>query len=549
MFSRDEIKNLILAVLISAVILILWQTPVEVEDVAVKEVVAVETQPKTVFISREEALEKPDRIAINNAKLTGSISLKGLRFDDLLLAKYRKKIEKDSGEVELLSPSETKSAYFAEFGWIGNTELPNKNTLWNADKSSISANETTTFSWINNVGVLFEIAVSLDENYMFTITQNVANNSGKDIELFPYGLLSKNIAFDFEDSDDSRSGHKGFVGVFEGGLNELTYEDLREDEQGSFNDKNGWFGFADKYWFTAIIPQRNSDFVAKTSYVKKDEFDKYQADFMGEKTAVTAGGSMKTVSYFYAGAKEVKAIDEYSEKLNIPLFDRSIDFGWFYFIAKPMFLVLHMIYSSVGNLGVAIILLTFGIKLLLFPIANASYKSMNKMKKLQPEIKKLQERMGKDKLKQNTEMMKLYKKHKVNPAAGCIPLLVQIPIFFSLFKVLSISIEVRHAPFFGWIKDLSAPDPTSVFNLFTLIPWEPPQLLNIGVLPILWCISMIIQQKFNPKPADPVQEKVMKAMPYFFLILFSSFPAGLVVYWTFSNLITILQQYLIKRKN
>ena len=327
MFSRSEIINLILAVLISSVILILWQTPAKIdktEEAIQKQKVSAVEEEKATFLSREEALKNSDRVIIKNEKLQGSVSLKGLRFDDILLAKYRNEIEKDSGEVELLSPSETKNAYFAEFGWIGNTELPNKDSVWQADKSYISADETTTFSWTNNSGVVFEVLVSLDKNYMFSITQNVVNNSDKEIELFPYGLLSKNIEVDKEghiidNTHDKRSGHKGFVGVFEGNLNEIKYKDLKDEDKLLFQDKNGWFGFTDKYWFTAIIPQRGTDFTAKISYLEKGEINKYQADFLGEKEAIPAGGSMKTSSYFYAGAKEVRTIDKYSENLNIQL--------------------------------------------------------------------------------------------------------------------------------------------------------------------------------------------------------------------------------------
>jgi len=545
MYSKDETRNLILALVLSSIILIIWQGTVPTDLKKIPEVVKIEEiikAKKFSFVTREESLQKEKRISILNNSLSGSINTKGLRFDDLTLEKYNKTIDENSGKVELLSPSQTSDEYFAEFGWIGNTKTPTKETIWSADKEKLTPNETVTFSWTNSDSVEFKVLLSLDENYMFEINQVVNNNSGESIKVFPYGLISKREKKEIEKNQRSST---GFVGVFNRELNEYKYKELRKEKL-SFNDKNGWFGFSDKYWVTAIIPQRNTDFTANVNYVEK--LDKYQADYLGEEQEIASGASNKSTTYFYSGAKEVKLIDKYSEELNIPLFDRTIDFGWLYFLTKPIFLILNLFYQYVGNLGIAIILLTISIKVALFPIAKKSFSSMDSMKKMQPQMKKLQEKYKDDKMKLNKEMMALYKKEGLNPAAGCLPLLIQIPVFFSLFKVLRISIETRHAPFFGWIQDLSAPDPTSVFNLFGLIPWTPPQFLLIGALPVLSCITTIIQQKFNPKPADATQAKVMKVMPYFFLILSANFPTGVLVYWICNNTLTIVQQFFTKKK-
>jgi YidC/Oxa1 family membrane protein insertase len=405
--------------------------------------------------------------------------------------------------------------------------------------------EGVTLTWDNGEGLRFERRIAFDDAYMLTITQRIANDGEDPVSLFPYGLVSRW-------GTPSTLGyyilHEGPIGVLGGTLEEIDYDDLQEDGNVELPSRGGWLGITDKYWLTALVPDQASELTGTFRDNVVDGQNRYQVDYLRTARAVPAGGSIETTDRLFAGAKEVSQLDRYSEEYGIPLFDRAVDFGWFYFLTKPMFHVLHFFYKWTGNYGLAILLLTLRVKFLFFPLANKSYRAMSKMKKLQPEMMRLREQYGDDKMRMNQELMALYKKEKANPMSGCLPIVVQIPVFFALYKVLFVSIEMRHAPFFGWIHDLSAPDPTTIFNLFGLIPWDPPSFLMIGVWPLLMGATMFLQQKLNPQPADPMQARIMMMLPAMFIFLFATFPAGLVIYWTWNNILSIAQQWTIMKR-
>lgn len=488
------------------------------------------------------------RVKIETEKLSGSINLRGANFDDLILKAYREHLDPISPKVALLSPQGSKEVNFARFGWINkdkNIKVPDANSVWQADKDSISAGESVHLTWDNVTGQRFIINITIDDNYMFGIQQKVENNSDASITLYPYGFVNKALHVS-EDAQSNYILHEGPLGVFNEKLEEVTYDDLADDKIVRYEDSTGWFGMTDKYWLSAIIPSKGEVFDTKFSYKYSKGQHRYQADFISAGVEITAGSTHNTNNHFMAGAKEVALLDKYAEEYGIILFDRAVDFGLLYFLTKPIFNGLHFFYGILGNFGLAIIMLTVCIKILLFPFANKSYKAFAQMKKLSPRMKEIREAHGDDKSQMNQAIMAMYKEEKVNPMSGCLPILLQLPIFFALYKVLYVTIEMRHAPFYGWITDLSAPDPTSILNLFGLMPWS--EMMYIGVLPILMMITMIMQQSLNPPPADPVQAKVMKALPFVFLFLFAGFPAGLVLYWVCNNTLSIMQQWVITRK-
>jgi len=498
--------------------------------------------------SRKAALSGTQRVRIDTPRLHGSISLKGGLIDDLTLAKYRKSIDPESDEIVLLSPRGSVGAYYSGYGWTGTEDqpMPGLDTEWASDRSTLTPSQPVTLTWDNGKGLVFKRIMSIDENYMFGVEQRVENNTGNALTLYPFGLISR---YGTPETTDFYILHEGLLGVTGGQLQEIDYSDIGDEPAGiSAETTGGWIGITDKYWLATLIPNQSDTVQTRFLQRKEGLVDVYQADFLGAPVVVPANGTASSASHLFAGAKEVTLLDAYSEELGIENFDLAIDFGWFYFLTKPIFLALLWINSSVGNLGISILLLTVAIKAVFFPLANKSYVSMSKMKKLQPEMVKLRERFSEDKVKLNQEMMALYKREKVNPASGCLPILVQIPVFFALYKVLFVTIEMRHAPFFGWIQDLSAPDPTSLFNLFGLIPFTPPDFLMIGVWPLLMGFSMFIQQKLNPQPADPIQAKIFLFMPLFFMFLLASFPAGLVIYWAWNNTLSIIQQWIIMRR-
>jgi YidC/Oxa1 family membrane protein insertase len=426
--------------------------------------------------------------------------------------------------------------------------LPNPDTIWKADSKLLSEKTPVTLSFTNKQNITFQIKISLDENYMFAVTQSVKNNSGKEISIAPYGRVNRVLN---KLSQANYILHEGAIGASGGILQEFTYKDLIEDKKFSFNDapeNGGWLGITDKYWLSSIVPDSSLAYNSNYSFGLVNQNNLFSAEFIGASYALPAGKSIDFNHHLFAGAKKVKLLDAYAKQYNLKLFDRAVDFGWFYFLTKPFFFIIDFLNKFLGNFGLAILAMTVLIKLALFPMANKSYTAIAKIKKLQPKITQLRERFKDDKLQLNREMMELYKREKVNPASGCLPILVQIPVFFALYKVLFVTLDMRQASFYGWIKDLSAPDPTSIFNLFGLLPFEVAGFFVIGIWPILMGLTMIIQQKLNPSAGDELQAKILKWMPYVLTVVLATFPAGLVIYWTWSNVLSIAQQYYITRK-
>ncbi|MEM7041546.1 MAG: membrane protein insertase YidC [Pseudomonadota bacterium] len=501
-----------------------------------------------VQASRDSVLSEGERITIDNGRLTGSFGVNGGRIDDIVLTGYKVAMNSDE-DVTLFNPAGSPDAYFAEFGWApenSETAVPNQETVWSADRDELRPDQPVTLSWENGQGLIFERRLEIDDDYLISVTQRVRNQADEAVTLHPYGLVRR---WGTPEISGFFILHEGPIGVFSEILTEVDYTDLQE-ENGQFEEEspNGWLGISDKYWLAALIPDQSAGFTAKFQHYLSDGEDRYQTDYLRPAMTVPAGSSIEVTDRLFAGAKELDKLDAYAAEFNIPRFDRAIDFGWFYWLTKPIFYFLHFAYGWVGNYGVAILILTLLVKLIFFPLANKSYRSMSAMKKLQPEMTRIREQAGDDKMRMQKEMMELYKKEKVNPMSGCLPILVQIPVFFALYKVLFVSIEMRHAPFFGWVQDLSAPDPTTIFNLFGLLPFDPPGFLMIGIWPLLMGLTMFLQTKLNPQPADPVQAKVMLFLPLMFIFLFATFAAGLVIYWTWNNVLSIAQQWVIMRR-
>jgi YidC/Oxa1 family membrane protein insertase len=506
--------------------------------------VTAATQPQT----REQVIGSDARVRIDSPRLRGSLSLTGARLDDITLKDYRVNPDKSSQNITLLTPRGLPEPYYAELGWVaaGNgVTVPGPDTVWQADRELLAPGQPVTLTWDNGQGLRFEKKIALDSDYMFTVTQRVVNESGQPVNLHSYALASRG-------GTPKTSGffilHEGLLGVFDGTLKEVDYDDIQEDKQVEMPSTGGWIGITDKYWLVALIPDQQAQVKGRFLHTMRNNDNRYQVDYLDAGREVAPGATLETVNRLFVGAKEVRTLDRYEEQYGITNFDLAIDFGWFYFLTKPIFYAIDWLYHLLGNFGLAILALTVGIKLLFFPLANKSYKAMSKLKELQPKMMELRERIGDDRQRLNQEMMTLYKKEKVNPAAGCLPIVVQIPVFFALYKVLFVTIEMRHAPFFGWIKDLSAPDPTTLFNLFGLIPWDPPQMLMIGVWPLIMGVSMFLQQRLNPQPADPIQAKVFMFLPIVFTVMLASFPAGLVIYWAWNNTLSMAQQYVIMRR-
>ncbi len=501
--------------------------------------------------NRNAVISASPRIPVDTPSLQGSLALKGARLDDLVLKEYKVSVKPNSQNVILFSPSGSPEPYYTEHGWAAASDagvkVPNADTVWTAEQGArLTPAKPVTLSWDNGEGVIFRRTIAVDEEFMFTVTQEVENNTGRPITLHPYALISRHGQPKVEGLYIL---HEGLIGVLgEEGLQEVTYATALEKKSITFKDKSGWLGFTDKYWAAALIPNQSTDYEAHFTANSANNRDFFQTDYLLNAVTVAPGGKTSVQSMVFAGAKQVGVIDAYETKYNIRLFERMIDWGWFYWFTKPLFHMLDFFYKQVGNFGISILIVTVLVKLLFFPLANKSYESMSKMKKLQPEMKRLQERYKDDKMKQQQELMLLYKKEKINPMSGCLPIVIQIPVFFALYKVLYVSIEMRHAPFFGWIQDLSAPDPTTIFNLFGLIPWAPPEFLMLGVWPIIMGITMFFQMKLNPAPPDPVQAQIFTWMPVLFTFLLASFPAGLVIYWSWNNALSMLQQYVIMRR-
>lgn len=502
-------------------------------------------------LSRDEALAKSPRIKIQSPRIHGSIALEGGRVDDVELNDYRATTDPDSPDINLLTPALAADAYFAEFGWLPGTgesvAVPSATTVWKSDRDTLTPEQPVTLSWDNGQGLTFTRTYALDTNYMFAVTQRVENHGSNPVTLFPYALVSRTgtpkvLGFSIL--------HEGPIGVLNGTLREVKYKDIKDKRLINDETTGGWIGITDKYWLAAVIPDSAATVTARFTYTDTDGVDRYQVDFRGAPQAVAPGARAENSSRLFAGAKEVKLLDHYTDTLHIDRFYLAVDFGYLWFLTKPIFYALDFFHGWLGNFGLAIFLLTVLIKLVFFPLANKSYRAMAKMRALQPEMLSLRERFKDDKVRLNQEMMELYKREKVNPAAGCLPILIQIPVFFALYKVLFVTIEMRQAPFYGWIKDLSAPDPLSVLNLFGAIHWTPPQFLapvSIGVWPILMGLTMYLQQKMNPQPPDPTQARIFAILPVVFTFLLAHMPAGLVIYWAWNNILSVAQQWVIMR--
>ncbi len=515
-------------------------------------------------VTRQAVVAQTPRLAIEGQRLRGSINLVGGRVDDVILPDYKETLEPGSPPITLLSPAGSPHAYYAEFGWTaapGDTvKLPGAQTRWSADRTSLKSGETVTLSWDNGEGLIFTRAISLDENFMFNVVQAVENKTDKPLTLFPYALLSRH---GLPKTDGLYILYEGPLGVFrpkldeKGTLKEVPYGDLAKDKTTEFDSVGGWLGFTDKYWLAALVPGVQQNVKARFTHAGVAGADRFQVDWLGGGVAVAAGAKAQSASLLFIGAKQTELINRYEERHEIPRFDLTIDWGWFPYLTKPMFFAIHWLYGAAGNIGIAMLILTVIVKLLFFPLAYKSYIAMSAMKKLQPEMQKLRERHGENREAMQKELMELYKKEKVNPAAGCLPILLQIPVFFALYKVLYITIEMRHAPFYGWIHDLSAPDPTSWVNLFGLLPYEVPaiflaggilHILSLGIWPIIMGVTMWLQMRLNPQPPDPVQQKIFAMMPIVFTFMLGSFASGLVIYWSWNNTLSIIQQVIIMRR-
>ena len=513
------------------------------------------TPDQAVKQAAQRAISSVPRIAIQSDRLTGTISLRGALFDDLTLLDYRETTDPTSANIKLLLPFGTHDAYFADFGWVANgVDVPNERTLWTADRQTLTPDNPVTLRWTNDAGIEFSLRLTLDENYMFSVTQRVVNSSDQHVTVFPFGRIRRSGT---PDITDFYILHEGILGVFDGVLDEYDYDDLQDAAQEQRTDRQiikrsttgGWVGITDKYWLTALIPDQDTSATARMFENPNQQGDNYQVDFLDDASAMAPGASAGTTSRFFAGAKEARLMLKYRDDLGIERFDLAIDWGWFELLTKPIFFTLVFFTDHVvDNMGVAILLLTVLIKLAFFPLANKSYKAMSKMKALQPEMMKLRERFGDDKMRMNQEVMALYKREKANPASGCLPILPQIPVFFALYKVLFVTIEMRHADFFLWIDDLSDMDRLTFVNAFGLIDWTPPEWAIIGIWPILMGLTMYAQQKLNPPPTDPTQQKIFMFLPFIFTIMLARFPSGLVIYWAWNNLLSVLQQYVIMRR-
>jgi YidC/Oxa1 family membrane protein insertase len=501
-------------------------------------------------LTRDAALAASQRVVIETPRLKGSIALKGARIDDLLLTGYRETIDPKSNNIILFSPVNGPDPYFAEFGWVAGqgvtAAVPGADTEWTASAQKMTPETPVTLSWNNGQGLTFKRQIAVDKDYMFTVTDTVENGSGQPVALFPYAYVRRH-------GTPTVAGffilHEGLIGVQGDKLQEVAYSDLVKAKTRDFKANSGGFiGITDKYWAAAVIPDQAKAHDGRFLANMINNVQTYQADVLMPMENVAPGASASSTTRLFAGAKETNVIDGYERTLGVKRFDLMIDWGWFYFITKPLFKLMDWIYKLVGNFGVAILLVTVIIKALFFPLANKSYVSMAKMKAVQPAMQQLQERYKDDRMKMQQELMALYKKEKINPLAGCWPVLLQIPVFFALYKVLFVTIEMRHAPFFGWIKDLAAPDPTSIFNLFGALPFSVPQFLLVGVWPIIMGITMWLQMKMNPEPTDPVQKAIFGWMPLVFTFMLASFPAGLVIYWAWNNILSVSQQYLIMKR-
>jgi YidC/Oxa1 family membrane protein insertase len=580
----DNQKNLLLAIILSVGVLLAWQVfyanPKLKEEQERLRRSQQETAERTTGVpspggqapaapgvrppgtqmaptlTREAALAASPRIVVGTPSLRGSIALKGARLDDLTLVKYRETVDPKSPNVVLLSPADAPSPYFAEFGWIAPPgapqKLPDRDSLWRAEKSEpLKPGAPVTLHWDNGQGLRFQRTISVDDDYMFTVTEAVENTASAEVTLYPYARLYR---YGTPVVQGFFILHEGLIGVLgDSGLIEVAYSDVQKEGGGRTFDKvtGGWLGFTDKYWATALIPNQSDTYRASMTGQKKSatQNDAYQADYMLAPVTLPPGARKSVDNRLFAGARQVHTIQAYNDNLMIKQFDLLLEWGWFWFITRPLYYLIHWLYQFLGNFGLAILAVTVMVKAVFYPLANKSYESMAKMKKLQPEMERIRDRYKDDRGRQQQELMALYQKEKINPLAGCLPILIQIPVFFALYKVLFVTIDMRHAPFYGWIKDLSAPDPTSIFNLFGLLPFAVPEFLQVGVWPIIMGLTMWLQMQLNPQQPDPIQQQIFSWMPVIFTFMLATFPAGLVIYWAWNNVLSIVQQAWIMKKN
>jgi len=553
-----EGKNLILAISLSALVIIVWSIlfdppppTIDKEQNKIEKTQkendisspSIETTKEIKSVSRAASLKMTKRISVKNENISGSIALIGGIIDDITFKNYNQNLNSEN-KVILLSPKDLDEGYYIETGWASTNkgvDLPDNKTEWSiVGNSKLTPNNPVTLKWTNNEGIKFLKTIELDEKFLFKINQQIKNDGNNNYDFYPYAQIVRNtkpevLGFYIL--------HEGFIGVFDEELKEEDYDDI-EEKKFTTNSSSGWLGITDKYWITAIVPEKNKNFKSEFIHDKN-----YRANFI--QTEPIQSSPNQTISSeirVFTAAKEVEVIDSYAKNQKIEKFDLTIDWGWFYFFTKPLFFVADYFFKLTGNFGIAIILITACIRLIFFPLANYSFKSMAKMKILQPEMVRLKELHKDDKVKLQQEMMALYKREKVNPISGCLPVVIQIPFFFAIYKMLFVTIEMRQQPFFGWIQDLSARDPTSIFNLFGLIPWDPPTFLMIGAWPIMMGITMYIQQKLNPTPPDPLQAKIFMFFPLFLTVILAPFPSGLVVYWTINNILTMAQQWVIIKR-
>lgn len=507
---------------------------------------------KVIIVPKDVALRDGERLIIDTPSFKGSINLKGARFDDITLKKYKETVDDRSSLVDLLNPENTERPFYIEFTWgaVPNTQgtsitFPSESSEWVSDHEMLTPDQSVKLTWKSPEGIIFERHVSVDADQMFTVKEIIRNTQKDIIQVFPKGRI---VRIGEMSAADSKILHEGVVGYLGGKLQEINYEDVEKNTSFDFASQGGWLGITDKYWMAALAVADKTSLTAQVHYL--NNFRKtYAAELSGENMTVPSGKEASFVYQFITGAKVVNLLDRYEKEYNISNLDLAVDFGWLYFLTKPMYHLLTFLKNLIGNFALAILALTVLVKLLMFPLVRKSSASMVGMKKLQPELERIKTLYPDDAVKRNQAIMEVYKKNKINPAGGCLPLLIQMPVFFSLYKVLYISIEMRHAPFWGWIKDMSVPDPTTIFNLFGLIPWTPPSFLIIGLWPIMMGGTMWLQQKLTPQPTvDPVMGKTMAFLPIFLTYLMSSFPAGLVIYWAWSNVLTIIQQLVLNRK-
>ncbi|MBL6614057.1 MAG: membrane protein insertase YidC [Reyranella sp.] len=576
-------KNFIIAIVLSVLIIVGWQyafPPAKSPVTNTQQTTAATTQPGSPqapaqapgqapgtqgtvqpgapaaqpvqVMSRTDALAQSPRVTFDTPELVGSIALKGGRIDDVRLVKYRETVDPKSPPVPVLSPVGSEHPYYAEFGWSAadpSTKVPGPDTLWTASATTVAPGKPVRLTWDNGQGLIFALDVSLDDYFMFDVKQSVENKTDKPVTVYPWSLI---VRYGEPKAEGIYILHEGPYGVFNNSYKEFSYSDFKDNKSQKIATTGGWVGMTDKYWMATLIPEQQQKVDVSIKQTGAGPDLKYQIDYVAPGQAVAPGATATTDAKLFAGAKIVRVISDYEQKYGIEKFNLTIDWGWFWFFTKPLFWLLEWLFVHIGNFGIAILVLTVIVKAVFFPLANKSYAAMSKMKALQPEMEKLKERYGEDRQRMNQELMQLYRREKVNPAAGCLPIVVQIPVFFALYKVLYTSIEMRHQPFFGWIKDLSAPDPLTILTGFGLFDWQVPQFLhffNIGIWPLIMGVTMYLQQKLNPAPTDPVQARVFQFLPILFTFMLAPFAAGLVIYWAWSNTLSIAQQYTIMRRH